>query len=203
MTSGKGFDGVDPPEFMDKVTHLTEKEDSKELRKWEPFETMVICAEIPRPQQQGPRPTGPDGEPQSSEATRSYHQPLMFIKYTAGGELEIQPSFIDKETCFYHQFTTPIIDGVGGETYRYEIENVREVQKKKVHMLRHGLDTSACGARKGARKRRRCSPISARNTPGLNTASRSPYDTCGSFFPTLLVLDSLRCRRLRRPLRWC
>lgn len=136
MTSGKGFDGVDPPEFMNKVTHLTEKEDSKELRKWEPFETMVICAEIPRPQQQGPRPTGPDGEPQSSEATRSYHQPLMFIKYTAGGELEIQPSFIDKETCFYHQFTTPIIDGVGGETYRYEIENVREVQKKKVHMLR-------------------------------------------------------------------
>lgn len=115
---GKMADGADVPDFMDKVSNLTQKEDKRELRKWEKFETMVLMAEIMNPSDTGPE-------------QRSYHQPLLFVKYTKGGELEIQPDFTNKETTFYHSF-----ESLYGDMWRYEVENVKEVPKKKLNMLR-------------------------------------------------------------------
>jgi len=132
---GKISDGIDTPEFMDKIIHLTEKDDKKELRKWEKFETMLIVAEIPRPPdaKKAVAPSSENLEPEGGKESRSYHQPLMFIKYTMGGELEVQPNFASMHKgsqALYHIFESPY-----GDTWRYEIENVREVARKRIHQL--------------------------------------------------------------------
>ena len=85
---GAADHGLVPPN-MDKILELPLKKDRTELKFWESFEGMAIFAEIERP------PNGAVGEDEHDEdgAKRSYHQPLLYIKHTAGGLVEMQPCF--------------------------------------------------------------------------------------------------------------
>eukprot|EP00656_Telonema_subtile_P022026 TRINITY_DN2306_c0_g1_i4.p1 TRINITY_DN2306_c0_g1~~TRINITY_DN2306_c0_g1_i4.p1 ORF type:complete len:372 (-),score=101.87 TRINITY_DN2306_c0_g1_i4:135-1250(-) len=98
------------PPTLEKVANLCKKQDRNELHKWESFEGMAIYAEI-------------EGESSGTEVQRSYEQPLLYIKHSASGLVEMQPCFNNEEQVV-HQFTTPY-----GVVYHYQIENVNVLSK--------------------------------------------------------------------------
>ena len=64
------------------------------------------------------------GDVPDGESGRGSRQPLVFMKYSADGTLEVTPPFVNRKSYYFHQFQR------NGVVWRYEIENMRELSGK-------------------------------------------------------------------------